>query len=470
MTAFLGPDFLLDTPAAQRLYHEVAADLPIVDYHNHLPPAEIAQNRQWNNLGQLWLGHDHYKWRLMRWAGVEERLITGDGSDREKFDAFAKVMPRLVMNPVHHWSHLELWRFFGLEGTLLSSETADMVWNRANAALPSPEFGARGLLARMNVRFVGTTDDPLDDLAHHRAMQGHGDLIVAPSFRPDKAFQIEGADFQPWIARLSVLTEMPIDGFAALVQALVLRLDHFVDHGCRAADHGIERLENGPEWTEGQLDAALRRRLSGEASTPDEAAALRTALLTELGRAYAARNIVLQLHIGPIRNNRRRLLDSFGRDAGADSMNDFPIAAPLNAALDRLDRSDKMPDTILYSVNPAHGPVLTTVAGNFQDGSKPARVQVGTAWWFNDQLDGMERQMTDLAQMGLISTFMGMLTDSRSFLSFTRHEYFRRLLCRILGHQLRDGLIPDDDAALATLVSDICYGNAARRFMDQAEA
>ncbi|MBO9456984.1 glucuronate isomerase [Paracoccus sp. R12_1] len=465
MTQFLGPDFLLDTPAAQRLYHEVAADLPIVDYHNHLPPAEIAQDHHWDNLGQLWLAHDHYKWRVMRWAGIPEDLCTGPADDRQKFDAFARAMPALVMNPVHHWSHLELWRFFGLDGTVLSPQTADHVWNVANAALPGPEFGARGLLAQMKVRFVGTTDDPLDDLSHHRAMQGDPDLVVAPSFRPDRAFAVESPDFVPWINRLSRLTDISIDGFAPLMQALIQRLDMFVDHGCRAADHGIERLEAGPEWPEARLDAALRRCLSGEAPTADEAAAIRSALFVALGRAYAERDIVMQLHIAPLRNNRSRLLDRAGRDAGADSMNDFGIAQPLNTLLDRLDRTDQLPEMVLYSVNPAHNAVLATTAGNFQDGSRAGKIQVGTAWWFNDQLDGMERQMTDLAQMGLISTFLGMLTDSRSFLSFTRHEYFRRLLCRMLGRQMRDGLIPNDEAAQNQLVHDICWGNAARRFL-----
>lgn len=466
MTTFLGPDFLLDTPEAQRLYHEVAADLPIADYHNHLPPAEIAEDRHWDNLGQLWLGHDHYKWRVMRWAGIPEDRITAPATDREKFDAFAEAMPRLVMNPVHHWSHLELWRYFGLEGTVLSPDTADQVWDHVNAMLPGKEFGARGLLRQMNVKFLGTTDDPLDDLAHHKKLQGDPELVVAPSFRPDRVFQIEAAGFVPYIQALATLTGSEIRDFDGLAEALLQRLDHFVAHGCRAADHGIELLDCGAEYPSSQLDDVLRRRLDGEVLDSADAAALRAALFVTLGRAYAARGIVMQLHIGPLRNNSSRLLERIGRDAGTDSMNDFAIAAPLNALLDRLDRSDELPAMVLYSVNPAHNAILATTAGNFQDGSRPGKIQAGTAWWFNDQLDGMQRQMNDLAQMGLISTFLGMLTDSRSFLSFTRHEYFRRLLCRMIGQWHKDGLLPGDQTALNDLVRDISYRNAAKWFLD----
>lgn len=465
MTTFLGPDFLLDTAEAQRLYHDIAADLPIVDYHNHLPPAEIAQDRHWDNLGQLWLGHDHYKWRVMRWAGIPEDRITAPATDRQKFDAFAEAMPRLVMNPVHHWSHLELWRYFGLEGTILSPETADKVWDQVNGQLDGTEFGARGLLRRMNVQFIGTTDDPLDDLQYHRQLQNDPELTVVPSFRPDRAFQIESEGFVPYLASLGEATGREISNFDALADALLQRLDHFVAHGCRAADHGIELLDCGEEYPASKLNDALRRRLAGEVLDPADAAALRAALFVTLGRAYAAKGIVMQLHIGPLRNNRHRLLQRVGRDAGADSMNDFSIAAPLNALLDRLDRTDELPSTVLYSVNPAHNAVLATTAGNFQDGSRAGKVQAGTAWWFNDQLDGMERQMNDLTQMGLLSTFLGMLTDSRSFLSFTRHEYFRRLLCRMIGRWHRDGLLPGDQSALDDLVRDISYRNAASWFL-----
>ena len=464
MTQFLNPDFLLDTAPARRLYHEVAAGLPIIDYHNHLPPAEIATNRQWETLGEMWLAHDHYKWRVMRWAGVPERQITGAAGWREKFDAFAAAMPRAVANPVHHWSHLELWRYFGLEGTVLSPGTADHVWATANAHLSDPAYGAYGLLSRMKVEMVGTTDDPLDSLEHHAALRDDP-IRVLPTFRPDPAVKIAEADWPDYIARLEAMTH-PINSFEDLAAALSQRLDHFVAHGCRAADHGIDLLDAGPEPGAAALDRAVRDRRAGKTLDPEAAAGYRAALFVALGRAYAARGLILQLHMNAVRNARSALLRDVGRDAGGDSMRDTPVAAPLNELLDRLDRSGELPRTILYGLDPARNPVLVTTAGNFQDGSIPGKVQAGTAWWFNDQLDGMEAQIRTLAQMGLISTFLGMLTDSRSFLSFPRHEYFRRLLCRIIGRWQVEGHVPGDEAALDSLVTEICYGNARRWFVE----
>lgn len=464
---FLGPDFLLDTPQAQRLFHEVAADLPIVDYHNHLVPAEIAQDRHWPDLGELWLGHDHYKWRVMRWAGIEEDRVTGAAPFRAKFDAFAQALPMALGNPVHHWSHLELWRYFGLEGTILSPRTAPMVWDTAAGALARPDMGARGLLRRMNVRLIGTTDDPLDTLDHHAALAADPaaqDLAMVPTFRPDRFLAIGTEDWPRAVADLGAATGAPIRRYDDLVSALLARLDHFCAHGCRAADHGIDLLEAGRLPGEDALNATLGRALSGDAIAAEDAAAVRAALFRDLGRAYAARDLVMQLHIGALRNTRTRLMQAKGRDAGADSIRDRPIAEPLNILLDRLDRTGELPRTVLYCLDPNAGPVLVTAAGNFQDGSRPGKVQAGTAWWFNDQLDGMDRQITDLAQMGLISTFLGMLTDSRSVLSFPRHEYFRRLVARRLGRWMTEGHVPDDWAAMAALMRAICHDNAARWF------
>ncbi|WP_323768294.1 glucuronate isomerase [Marinovum sp.] len=463
MSRFLNDDFLLDTPEARRLFHDIARDLPIVDYHNHLPPAEIAQDQRWDELGTLWLGHDHYKWRVMRWAGVEERLITGDADPRDKFDAFARVMPKLVANPVHHWSHLELWRYFGLDGTVLSAETADRVWDVTRERLAEPGYGAQGLLSKMKVELVGTTDDPLDSLEHHAALK-EAPWRVVPTFRPDPAMKIDTREFAGWIARLEEMTH-PIASFDDLVGALEMRLDHFVAHGCRASDHGIDRLDAGPEVPSATLDAALDAARAGRAVTGEDAAAWRAALLVALGRAYAKRDLVMQMHVNVLRSNRSRLLETLGRDVGADSIRDIGLAEPMNALLDRLDRTGELPRMVLYGLDPARNPAIVTTAGNFQDGSVPGKVQAGTGWWFNDQLDGMEEQIRVLSQMGLISTFLGMLTDSRSFLSFPRHEYFRRLFCRIVGRWQVEGHVPDDRQAMDDLVRDVCYRNARDWFL-----
>lgn len=462
MSRFLNDDFLLDTPEARRLFHEVARDLPIIDYHNHLPPEEIAGDRHWDDLGTLWLGHDHYKWRVMRWAGIDERLITGDAAPREKFDAFAWAMPRLIGNPVHHWSHLELWRYFDLDGIVLSPATADHVWNVAGERLSQRGYGAQGLLSRMQVELVGTTDDPLDSLAHHAALR-EAPWRVVPTFRPDPAVRIGSPDFAAYIDRLEEATH-PIRGFDDLIGALEARLDHFVAHGCRAADHGIDRLDAGAEVTTRVLDSALDAARAGHDVDADAAAAWRSAVFVAMGRSYARRGLVMQLHVNAVRNNRARLLDAAGRDAGADSIRDIAVAEPLNDLLDRLDRTGDLPRMVIYGLDPARNAAIVTTAGNFQDGTVPGKIQAGTAWWFNDQLDGMEAQMRTLAQMGLISTFLGMLTDSRSFLSFPRHEYFRRLFCRMLGRWQADGHVPDVPEALDDLTRDVCYRNARAWF------
>jgi len=463
MQPFLGPDFLLDTETAQRLFHEVAAGLPIIDFHNHLPPDDIAADRGWENLGEAWLAHDHYKWRLMRWAGIEERLVTGPADWRARFDAFAAVMPRAYGNPVHHWAHLELWRYFGLEGTVLSSATSRAVWEAADARLARPEFRARGLLARMKVELVATTDDPADDLAHHRAFAAEGGtgLRMIPSFRPDRALALADAGFPAWLERLAAAAGCPpIRSFDDLLGALTLRLDVFAALGARAADHGIDHLFDGDERGAAALDAMLARRLSGAMPDGAETADWQASLLAALGRAYHERDMVMQMHIGVLRNSRSRLFDRMGRDAGGDSIRDEALARPLNRLLDRLDRTDQLPRTILYALDPARLAVTTTTAGNFQDGSRGGKVQAGTAWWFNDQLDGMEAQMRLFANTGLFGSFLGMLTDSRSFLSFPRHEYFRRLLCRILGRWAEDGLVPPDPEPMEALVRAVCYTNA----------
>ncbi len=466
MTRFLGPDFLLETPTARRLFHDVAKPLPIVDFHNHLSPQDIAQDRKWDNLGELWLAHDHYKWRLMRWAGVPESHVTGSADFRTKYDAFAAIMPRLVGNPVHHWSHLELWRHFGLEGTVLEKSTAARVWDATAEQLKTPACSARGLLRQMNVSYVATTDDPCDTLEHHIAFAAEAaeGLRMVPTFRPDPALYPEAETFAPWLDRLEDVSGIWISGWDDLLTALIARLDHFRACGASAADHGLNGLDVTAPAPVTDLDDILVTARRGAAITQEQASAFRNALLVELGRAYAARDMVMQLHIGPLRNTRSRLLQTAGRDAGGDSLRDTPLADALNVFLDRLDRDNALPRTILYALDPTKTPVIVTTAGNFQDGSLAGKVQPGTAWWFNDQLDGMETQMRVLAQMGLFSTFLGMLTDSRSFLSFPRHEYFRRLLCKMIGNWAETGHLPDDPGMLENLVHDICFRNAAGWF------
>lgn len=469
MQNFLGPDFLLDTAAARHLYHDVAEELPIVDYHNHLIPAEIAQDRKWDNLGAIWLEGDHYKWRAMRWAGIDENRVTGDASFREKFDAFAQVMPHCVGNPLFHWTHLELQRYFGIR-ELLTPTTADRIWDKSAEMLAEDSHSARGLLRKMKVEFVGTTDMPCDSLEHHKAIAADdsiNDMVVAPSFRPDPAFKIEMPGFTAFLQSLSAVSGACVETYESLMAALIGRLDHFVAHGCLATDHGIDVLRFAPPVDHATLDRILEKRLADEALTELEIAQFQTSMLVDLSRAYHSRDLVMQLHIGAIRNNNLRLLDSLGPDVGGDSIGDRPIAAPLNGLLGAMDRDGHLPRTVLYCLDPTKNEVIVSTAGNFQDGSIPGKIQAGSGWWFNDQLDGMERQMTQLAQMGLMSTFIGMLTDSRSFLSFPRHEYFRRLLCRMVGRWAEGGHVPNERALLDSLVKRVCYQNAADWFLKE---
>ncbi|EFO32034.1 glucuronate isomerase [Roseibium sp. TrichSKD4] len=464
---FLGPDFLLGTPESRRLFHDVAAPLPIVDFHNHLDPEAIASDRSWQSIGEIWLEGDHYKWRAMRWNGIPEERITGDTSFREKFDAFAETIPHCLGNPLHHWTHLELQRYFDWDG-ILSPETAAEVWDLANALLNAKTHSAQGLLAQMNVEYVGTTDDPCDDLKHHLAAQSDSTLPfkIAPSFRPDKALNPAASGFAEYIKRLSEVSGTNINRFEDLLSALLTRLNFFVSYGCKAADHGLTRLHAFEPRHPMDLDAILQRGQNGKDVPTQDAADFTGALLVELGAAYAERNIVMQFHIGAMRNQNTRLYKALGPDIGGDSMADYALAAELNALLDKINTRKALPRIILYCLNPTLNEVLVTIAGNFQDGSEPGKIQAGPGWWYNDQIDGMERQMTQVAQMGLFSRYIGMLTDSRSFLSFPRHEYYRRLVCRMVGRWVEDGSIPDQPRATDALIRRVCYENARDWFMN----
>ncbi|MFZ4831836.1 glucuronate isomerase [Rouxiella sp. Mn2063] len=473
MTPFMNEDFLLRNATGRALYHDFAAAMPIYDYHCHLNPQDIAQDRRFENLTQIWLEGDHYKWRALRAVGVEEALITGKStSDYDKYLAWAKTVPKTLGNPLYHWTHLELRRPFGITNTLFSPDTAEKIWQQCNEQLATPAFSARGIMRQMNVRFVGTTDDPIDSLEYHHqiATDSSIDIEVAPSWRPDKAFKIELDGFVDYLHKLGQVTDITIERFDDLRDALSQRLDHFAAHGCRAADHGIETLRYAPVPDDKQLDAILKKRLAGVPLDDSEIAQFTTAVLVWLGRQYARLGWVMQLHIGAIRNNNTRLFRQLGADSGFDSIGDNPLAWPLSRLLDSMDVTNELPKTILYCLNPRDNEVLASMVGNFQAPGIAGKVQFGSGWWFNDQKDGMLRQLTQLSQMSLLSQFVGMLTDSRSFLSYTRHEYFRRILCNLLGQWAEEGEIPNDRELLGQMVQDICFNNAQRYFQIQGAA
>ncbi len=466
MASFLTEDFLLQTETARRLYHDHAARMPIFDYHCHLSPAAIAKDARFANITQIWLAGDHYKWQAMRANGVSENLITGSASDREKFQAWAETVPVTIGNPLYHWTHLELLRPFGIDNLLLDGSTAEEVWTRTGDLLASPEFSVRGILNEMNVRFICTTDDPLDDLSHHRAIAADPTFTtrILPAFRPDKAVHIEQTDqFRGWVNRLQELAGHDLPQFGDFLTALEDRLDYFHELGARISDHGLV-VPPFREASQAALNTIYRRVRDG--GKPDEAGAemFQTAVLQHLGRSYARRGWVMQLHMGALRNNATRMFAQLGADTGFDSINDEPIAGPLNRLLDSLDVTGELPRTVLYSLNAGHNDVLATTIGNFQDGSIAGKMQFGSGWWFNDQKDGMLKQISSLANMGLLGRFVGMLTDSRSFLSYTRHEYFRRILCGFLGDLAESGEIPRDIELLGRIVEDISWNNAVAYF------
>ncbi|WP_428773326.1 glucuronate isomerase [Vibrio sp.] len=466
MKPFLCEDFLLTNETARRLYHDYAVHQPIYDYHCHLNPAEVAENRQFENMTQIWLAGDHYKWRGMRSAGIDEQLITGGASDYRKFLAWAKTVPLTVGNPLHHWTHLELRRPFGITNTLLSPDNAERIWQQGNELLSTAEFSARGIMQQMNVVMAGTTDDPVDSLEHHQAIANDAsfDIKVLPSWRPDKAFKIELDGFADYLQQLGQVADIEIVRFADLLSALDKRLAHFDQHGCRAADHGIEVVRYAAIPSEQALDQLLSRKLGGETLSELECAQFSTAVQVWLGKRYAQLGWVMQLHIGAQRNNNTRMFKLLGPDAGFDSIGDRPFAFELAHLLDEMDQTNELPRTILYCLNPRDNEMLATMIGNFQGGGIAGKVQFGSGWWFNDQKDGMQRQMEQLSQLGLLSQFVGMLTDSRSFLSYTRHEYFRRILCNLIGQWVENGEAPNDLPFLGNMVENICFGNAKRYF------
>jgi len=461
---FLGEDFLLDTDTAVELYHGYAADLPIYDYHCHLPPADVAENRSFSSITEVWLGGDHYKWRALRANGVPERLVTGDGDEWARFEAWAATVPATIGNPLYQWTHLELRRYFGIDD-ILDPRTARSIYDRCNELVRSDEFRARRLMERMKVRLVCTTDDPTDDLAHHRAIADDSSFHIAvyPAFRPDKVFKLEDPKaWNSWIDSLAACSGRDISSFDDLVSAIESRVDYFHAAGCRLSDHGIEAPF--PIGSAAEVKETFRKARAGQTPNRGEIDGFAGAVMVELGRFYHARGWVMQIHLGAVRNNSRRMFGKLGPDTGYDAIGDFSVAKNLVAFLDELDSADELPKTILYNLNPRDNELLASIAGSFQDGKTPGKMQFGSGWWFNDQRDGMQRQMTALSNIGLLGRFVGMITDSRSFLSYPRHEYFRRVLCRLLGTWVKDGEIPDDKELLSRLIRDVCYENAVNYF------
>lgn len=463
MKTFITDDFLLYNDTAQTLYHEVAKDLPIIDYHNHLNQHIILENKRFTNLAGVWLKDDHYKWRAMRANGIEEAYITGEKSDYEKFLAWARTVPNALGNPLYHWTHLELLRYFNIDN-LLDENSAPAIWEDANEKLQSDEMTARKLLTRKKVEFIGTTDDPTDDLASHIALHKEGfEINVSPSFRPDKGLNIECEEFFTWLEKLGQITDTSIESYDALLNALKNRIDFFDVHGCRSSDHSIERMFYAVT-SKKAVDAIFTKRLQRQMLTEEEVEQYKTYTLVKLGEWYAEKGWTMQLHLSPLRNNRTRMFRLVGPDAGFDSIGDYVIAEKLSRFLDALDRNSCLPKTILYSLNASDNHILASMAGNFQNSEIAGKVQLGTAWWFNDTIDGIEAQLKTLANFGLINHFIGMLTDSRSFLSFPRHEYFRRILCNLLGTWVEEGKVPKDITLLKQYVRNICYDNAKRYF------
>lgn len=464
-TNFIHDDFLLETESAKTLYHNYAKDLPIIDYHCHLPPEEISQNKRWDNLAEIWLGGDHYKWRALRSNGVAEKYCTGDASPREKFNKWAETVPDLLKNPLYHWTHLELKRYFDVD-ELLSPKTADHIWDHCNEKMQSPDFSSRGLMTKSKVKLVCTTDDPIDNLEHHIAVAKDKSfkVKVLPTWRPDKAMAIENVDiYNVYISELEKMSDTSISTYGDLKNALEKRHQFFHSIGCRLSDHGLETA-HGENYTEHEVASIFEEIRSGNSVNPLSVEKFKSAMMVFFAELDYKAGWTQQIHIGAQRNNNTRLFNSIGPDTGFDSISDLPVARALSNFLDKLDQNNMLTKTIIYNLNPRDNALYATMIGNFQDGSSAGKIQWGSGWWFLDQKNGMEEQMECLSSLGVLSRFVGMLTDSRSFLSYTRHEYFRRILCNILGNDIQKGIIPNDEELVGRMVKNICYNNAENYF------
>ena len=464
MKPFLDENFLLKTATARELYHNFAANMPVIDYHCHLSPAQIAEDHQFANLTQAWLYGDHYKWRAMRANGINEHYITGNATDEEKFVKWAETVPYTLRNPLYHWTHLELRRYFGVN-EILNGETALNIYRACSEKLNTPAYSVKGLLQKMNVKIVCTTDDPLDDLRHHQQLKSDGfNIPVLPAFRPDAAMNVDNIEnFNSYVSRLENVANTAISTFSDYAAALKLRHDYFAANGCTVSDHGLEHVY-AEDFTDSEIAAIFLKTRSGHVLTADERNKFKSAMLVTFAMWDWEKGWVQQYHLGALRNNNTRMLSLLGPDTGWDSMGDFSQAAALSKFLNRLDSNGHLAKTILYNLNPADNEVMATMTGNFNDGSVAGKVQWGSAWWFLDQKDGMTRQINTLSNMGLLSRFIGMLTDSRSFLSFPRHEYFRRLLCNLFGTEIEEGELPADIQWTGKVIEDICFNNAKNYF------
>jgi glucuronate isomerase len=464
MKPFMDENFLLQTDTAQKLYHEFASEMPIFDYHCHISPQEIAEDRRFNNLTEIWLHGDHYKWRAMRANGVDEKFITGDGSDREKFQKWAETAPYTMRNPLYHWTHLELRHPFGIK-SLLSPSTASQIWDTCNELLQTNDFSCRGIIRKSNVKVICTTDDPVDSLEYHRIIkESDFEVKVIPAWRPDKAMMIEDPEsFNKYVGLLEAASGISIASFDQFMAAIEKRHLFFHQNGCRLSDHGLETMYAAP-YTATEISAIFGRVRGGKTASSEDVLKFKSAMLYEFAVLDHSRNWTQQFHLGAMRNNNTRMFGLLGADKGYDSIGDYPMATALSKFLNRLEQDRKLTRTILYNLNPGDNEVMATMIGNFQDGSEPGKIQWGSSWWFLDQKDGMINQMNTLSNLGLLSRFIGMLTDSRSFLSYSRHEYFRRILCDLIGTDVENGEIPPDIEFLGQMVQNISYNNAAGYF------
>lgn len=464
MKAFLNEHFLLTNSTAQTLYHDYAKQMPIIDYHCHLPPAAIAEDQQFDNLTQIWLYGDHYKWRAMRANGVDESYITGDKSDKEKFLKWAETVPYTLRNPLYHWTHLELQRYFGIN-TILDPDTAEEIYEKCSALLRTPEYSVRNLLRKMNVKVVCTTDDPVDTLEHHQKVKADGfEIKILPAFRPDTAMNVDNANnFNKYVGLVEKAAGISINSYDDYCKALKLRHDYFAENGCSVSDHGLEEIY-AEDYTAAEISASFDKIRSGNELTLAENRQFKSAMLIVFAEWDAEKGWTQQYHLGAIRNNNSRAHKNLGADTGWDSIGNFNHGKPLSKFLNKLDTENKLTKTILYNLNPADNELMATMIGNFNDGSVAGKIQWGSGWWFLDQKDGMTKQINALSNMGLLSKFVGMLTDSRSFLSYPRHEYFRRLLCNIFGEDIENGELPNDIEWTGKVIQDICFNNAKQYF------
>jgi glucuronate isomerase len=464
MKQFMDENILLQTKTAEYLYHEHAKKMPIIDYHNHLIPEQIAQDKKFENITQVWLYGDHYKWRGMRTNGIAEKYITGDASDYEKFEKWAETVPYTLRNPLYHWTHLELRRYFGIND-LLSPATAKDIYERTKSMLQTDDFSVRGLMRKMNIENVCTTDDPIDSLGFHRQIKDSGfEIKVLPAWRPDESMAVENPiTYNKYIDKLAEASGVQINDYSSLIDALRKRQNFFQERGCRLSDHGLDNLY-AEKFTEKELKEIFAKIRKAKALSAEEILQFKSGMLYEFAIMDHEKGWAQQYHIGPIRSNNTRMFKSIGPNTGFDSIGDFKQAIPMARFLDSLDKENKLTKTIIYNINPADNEIFATMLGNFQDGTFPGKIQWGSGWWFLDQKDGMEKQINALSNLGLLSRFVGMLTDSRSFLSFPRHEYFRRILCNLIGNDVENGELPNDKKLLGQMVEDVSYNNAKRYF------